>query len=130
METAEDLAFLPSSFLFHNFRYEFGEVRIHCQIMKMEKSLYLWIGDGNERTMADLALAFAMENNDKTSVLSTKILGPLADEVSTNIAHRLSKYLGQAVYVSFNINVNNRYLPNIEKRIHEEFKNHPELSQA
>jgi hypothetical protein len=128
MEQNEELDFLPSNFQFHNFHFEVGEVIIQCQIMKMEKSLYLWIGDCNEKTMTDLALALAMENENKTSILATKIMGSIIDEVSTNIASRLSKRLGQPVYVSFNINVNNRDLPNIERRIHEEFKSHPEIS--
>ena len=93
----------------------------------MEESLYMWVGNYNEQNMKDLALAFAMNNEPKTSILSTKIMGPIADEVSTNLASRLSKKLGKPVYVSFNVTADNLSLPIIERRIHEEFKKNPEL---
>lgn len=128
MGTAEDqLEFLPCSFQFHNFQDKVGEVRISCQIIKMDKSLYVWVGDCNEQNMKDLALAFVMENNSKKPPVSTKILGSIADEISTNIATRLATKSGKPVFVSFNLTVDNLVLPNIERRIHEEFKQHPEL---
>ncbi|XP_001607986.1 proteasome assembly chaperone 4 [Nasonia vitripennis] len=124
MVTVEDPELLPCSFQFHNFHDQVGEVRLQCQIMKMDQSLYLWVGDYNDRSMKDLALAFAM---DKKPAVSTKIMGPIADEISCNVASRLAKKTGKPVYVSFNVNVDNLTLPNVEKRIHEEFKKHPEL---
>lgn len=125
-ETADDLELLPCSFQFHNFQDKVGEVRIHCQFMKMDSSLYLWVGD-SEQNMKELALAFAMTNEPKKPIVSTKIMGPIADETSANLANRLSKKSGKPVYVSLNVNTDNISLPNIEKRIHEEFKKHPEL---
>lgn len=123
----EELEILPCSFQFYDFSDKVGEVRISCQFIKMDKSLYLWVGDPNEGIMKDLALAFVMENNPKKSPVTTKILGSIADDLSTNIASRLAKKAGKPVYVSFNLNVDNLILPSIERRIHEELKQHPEL---
>ncbi|XP_011498824.1 PREDICTED: uncharacterized protein LOC105362964 [Ceratosolen solmsi marchali] len=127
MGANEDIELLPCSFQFHNFYHEVNEVRIQCQIMKMEKSLYLWLGDYTERTMNDLALAFATDSENKKTVLSTKIMGHVADETSLNIANRLSKKAGQPVYVSYNLNLPPPTLLSLERRIHEEFKSKPEL---
>lgn len=124
---ADQLELLPCSFKFYDFNDKVGEVRISCQIIKMDKSLYVWVGDCNEKSMKDLALAFAMENNPKKLPVTTKILGSIADEISTNIASRLASKYGKPVYVSFNLTVDNLILPRIERRIHEEFKQHPEL---
>lgn len=126
-EASDDLDFIPCSFQFHDFHDQVGEVRLVCQMTKMDKSLYLWVGDYNEKNMKDLSLAFAMEHEPKKPVVSTKILGPVADETSANIASRLSKKIGKPIYVSFNVNADNLTLPNIERRIFEEFKKHPEL---
>ncbi|XP_014219199.1 proteasome assembly chaperone 4 [Copidosoma floridanum] len=118
---------LPCSFQFHSFHDKLNEVSIDCQIVKMEKSLYLWIGDHNDQSMKDLALAISLVNNDKKSTVSTKILGPIADELSSNIASRLSKKTGKPVYVSFNLNVDNLTLPLVERRIHQELKDNAQL---
>ena len=127
VETVGEPELLPCSFQFHDFQDKVGEVSVACQIMKMDSSLYLWVGDYNNRNMTNLALAFSMENKGKQNVVTTQIMGPIADVMSTNLASRLSKKTGKPVYVSFNLVADNLSLPNIEKRIHEEFKKYPEL---
>ncbi|KAJ8673944.1 hypothetical protein QAD02_005206 [Eretmocerus hayati] len=125
---AENAGLLPCSFQFHEFHDEVGQLKIYCQFMKMEKSLFLWVGDYAEQSFNDLALAFMMDSEQpKKPVLTTKIMGPVANEVSINLATRLSKKSGLPVYVSFNITVDNLSLPNVERRINEELSKHPEL---
>ncbi|XP_058803173.1 uncharacterized protein LOC131671063 [Phymastichus coffea] len=123
----DDVQLLPCSFQFHDFHDQVGEVRLVCQMMKMDNSLYMWISDYNEPNMKDLSLAFTIDNEPNKPVVSTKIMGPVVDETSINIANKLSKKTGKPIYVSFNANADNLTLPNIERRIYEEFKNHPEL---
>lgn len=118
---------LPCSFKIHDFSAQVGEVMLQCQIMKMEGSLYLNVGNSKESVMNDLSLALLPGNEKTQAPISTKLIGSLVDETSTSIAARLAKKSGKTVYVSFNVTVDNMTLPGIEKRIHEEFKNHPEL---
>lgn len=124
--SSDDLELLPCSFQFHDFHDTVGQVGLQCQFMKMDQSLYVWVGDDDEN-MKDLALGFAMQNQSKNSVLATKIMGPIDNEVSSDLARRLSKKSGKPVYVSFNLTVDNLNLPNIERRIYQEFQIHPEL---
>lgn len=110
---------LPSSFKFHNFVAQVGEVRISCRIIKMEDSLYLWIGDFNDGRMSDLTVAM-ISRYEKLPV-ATKIMGTTEDSKSASLAKRLAKKCGRPVYVSFNIAADNVTLPGIEKAIQDEF---------
>jgi len=122
-KTEEEL--LPCSFKFHNFIARVNDVTINCQIIKMEDCLYLWIGDCNNPSMEDLALALI--SNFERQPIATKIMGAIADATSMNMAKRLSLKLGKPVYVSFNITADNMILPEIERKIQEEFKIHADL---
>ncbi|XP_047343747.1 proteasome assembly chaperone 4-like isoform X2 [Vespa velutina] len=67
-------------------------------------------------------------SNYESVPIATKIMGAVADETSTNIAKRLTKKLGKPVYVSFNLQADRILLPQIEQRIHQEFKTNEELT--
>lgn len=114
----------PCNFKFHEFVDE--EVRISCHIIRMEDSLYLWVGDAKHSAMNNLA--FALRSNYESVPIATKIMGAVADETSTNVAKRLTKKLGKPVYVSFNLQADRMLLPQIEKRIYQEFKTNEELT--
>ncbi|KAK2575962.1 hypothetical protein KPH14_007323 [Odynerus spinipes] len=116
----------PCSFKFHKFVDQVGEVSISCHIIKMEDCLYLWVGDATNSAMNDLA--FALQSKYESVPIATKIIGSVADEVSTNIAKRLTKKLGKPVYVSFNLQTDRMLLPRIEQRIQQEFKINEELA--
>ncbi|XP_024945433.1 proteasome assembly chaperone 4 [Cephus cinctus] len=116
---------LPCSFKFYDFNFEAGQVRFSCHIIKMEASLYLWAGDFPTGSMNDLT--FALLSQYETLPISTRLMGSLADTTSTNFAKRLAKKIGKPVYVSFNIGTDNLSLPAVEKRIFQEFKEHPEI---
>lgn len=123
MDMKDELS--PCSFKFHNFNMKVGDTAISCEIVKMEDSLYLWIGDCTEPSMDDLSFALLSKFDQKP--IATKIMGAIADPTSTNIASRLSMKLGKPVYVSFNAVANNIILPAIEKRLHKEFKTHADI---
>lgn len=124
-EAEERLNLQPSTFKFHQFTAQVGEVRLHCHVVKMKDSLYMWIGDAKNPVMNDLSLAL-LSRYDPVP-LSTKVLGAVADTTSTNMAQRLSKKTGKPIYVSFNVNVDNITLPGVEKSIQEELAKHPHL---
>lgn len=123
----ENLELMPCSFEFCNFVENIGEVSLICQIIKMKDSLYIWVGDNNEKNMMDLSFALPVPNDPKKQITSTKIIGPISDDTSSNIASRLSKKVGKPVYLSYNLMTSHRSLPSIEKRIHEEFIRQPHL---
>lgn len=110
---------------FHEFVAKVGDLSISCHVIKMENSLYLWVGDYNENAMNDLS--FAIKSPYEKEPLTTKIMGSIANEFSTSLAKRLSKKLSIAVYVSFNVQVDNLSLPAIERRLRDEFNSHPEI---
>ncbi|XP_014612306.1 PREDICTED: proteasome assembly chaperone 4-like [Polistes canadensis] len=116
----------PCNFKFHEFIDDVGEVRISCHIIQMEDCLYLWIGDAKQSVMNDLA--FALRSNYESIPIGTKIMGAVADETSTNIAKRLTKKLGKAVYVSFNLQADKMLLLKVEQRIQQEFKANEKLA--
>lgn len=122
-EYSSDLIYAPCSFKFHDFSAKISDVTIRCEIMKMENSLYLSIGDSEK--MEDLSVALTSDFNKET--IATKIIGSHINDTSTQMAKRLSMKLGKPVYVSFNVTVNNLILPAIEKRIHQEFETHVDL---
>ncbi|XP_076183734.1 proteasome assembly chaperone 4 [Ptiloglossa arizonensis] len=113
------------SFKFHDFVTQVGNLMLACHTIKMDNCLYLWVGDFNENVMNDLS--FAIESPFAKDPLTTKIIGPIANEASSNLAKRLSKKLSKTVYVSFNVQVDNISLPLIERRLKEEFDAHPDI---
>lgn len=116
---------LPSSFKFHDFSTRVGEVRISCRIIKMEDSLYVWVGDSEDSKMNDLTVA--MPSKYEKSPVATKIKGMTDDSSSMSLAKRLAKKVGKPVFVSFNVAVNNLTLPAIEKAIQDELNAQKEL---
>jgi len=115
----------PCGLKFHNFSIKTGDTTVSCEVIVLEDSLYIWIGDSANRNMDDLSFAL-MVKSDKQPV-ATKIMGSAADLTSTNMASRLSMKLGKPVYVSFNVKTDNIMLPTIEKGIHEEFQTHADI---
>ncbi|XP_043258961.1 uncharacterized protein LOC122401088 [Colletes gigas] len=113
------------SFKFYDFVTEVGNMTLACHTIKMDNSLYLWVGDSREKAMNDLS--FAIESQLAKEPFTTKIIGPIATEVSSNLAKRLSKKFSKPVYVSFNVPIDNMSLPAIEKRLKEEFDAHPDI---
>lgn len=113
-----EVELLPCSFKFHNFLTEVGEVKMSCQIIKMEDSYYIWIGNYSNKVMNDLSLS--MISNYEKVPISTRLIGSVADSMSTNMAKRLAKKLGTPVYVSFNIQADNLSMPAIEKKLQQE----------
>ncbi|KAH0953035.1 hypothetical protein HN011_001034 [Eciton burchellii] len=117
---------MPCGLKFHNFSIKAGDTTISCEVIVLEDSLYIWIGDSANPNMDDLSFAL-MVKSDKQPV-ATKIMGSAADLTSTNMASRLSMKLGKPVYVSFNVKTtDNITLPTIEKGIHEEFQTHADI---
>lgn len=117
----EEFQLEPSNFKCHEFETQFGEIKISGHVIKMENSLYLWIGNKNEKQMNDFCLA--MPTIYETQPIATKLFGPIADTTSLCLAKRLAKKFSIPIYVSFNLNADNLSLPGIEKCLQTEIAN-------
>jgi hypothetical protein len=122
-ETAS-VEYMKSSFEIHSFGTEIADTPVHFQILKMENSLFIWIGSGVDPTFNDLGMA--LNTNYDRLPLSTRLMGAHTDMTSLNLASRLAKKFQRAVYVSYNLPSDRLILPAIEKRLQEEMKAHPE----
>ncbi|KAJ9592643.1 hypothetical protein L9F63_015698 [Diploptera punctata] len=118
------IEYIKPSFEIHGFSTEITETPVYFHVMKMESSVFIWIGSGSDPTFEDLSMA--MNTRYDSLPLGTRLMGPGTDMTSSNLAIRLSKKLGQAVYVSYNLASDGLTLPAVEKRLHEEMKTHPE----
>ncbi|KOC69196.1 Midasin, partial [Habropoda laboriosa] len=88
---SEEVEKTECSFKFHDFTTTIDDSSIACHIIKMENCLYIWIGDSNENAMNDLS--FAISSPYEKYPLTTKIMGSISNEASSNLAKRLSKRL-------------------------------------
>lgn len=122
---SEEMKIEESNFKNYEFETKFGETKISGHVIKMEESLYLWIGDKNANLMNDFCLA--LPSKYESEPISTKLLGPVADTTSMSIAKRLAKKFSMPIYVSFNLQVDNLSLPGIEKCVQTELENIPNL---
>lgn len=125
MEQELPAGLLQCGIKFHKFNAKIGDVTINFEIIMMQDSLYLWIGDYTNPTIEDLSISFIL--NTGTRPIVTKLMGSIENSTSSNMARRLSVKLGKPVYVSFNVTADNMLLLGIEKRIQEEFQMHKEL---
>lgn len=85
-KSKEEIKLLPSNFTSHNFVLEVANAKIHCRIVKLHESLFLWMGSQDEPVMNDLS--FALTSNFDKMPVATQILGPVADNSSSNMAKR------------------------------------------
>ncbi|XP_076653428.1 proteasome assembly chaperone 4 [Halictus rubicundus] len=120
---AEEQTESECSFKFHDFMIDIGTTYA-CHTIKMDNCLYLWVGNPRKQIMNDLS--FAIVSPFAKEPLTTKIMGPISDETSSNFAKRLSKKLSKPVYVSFNVEVDNPSMRALEMKLKDELAAHPE----
>lgn len=118
--------YVEPSFEVHNFTTSMSqdEGLVCIQVLKMENSLFVWIGSQGVPTFQDLSVA--MNTSYDRLPLISKLMGGQCDSVSSNLSSKLSKKLGITVYVSFNLPSEDRIvIENVEKMIQEEIRTHP-----
>lgn len=127
LSTANRIAsieYTKSNFEIHNFGTEIAETPVHFQVLKMDNSLFIWIGSWTDPTFSDLGMA--LNSSYDRLPLFTRLMGSNTDMTSLNIACRLSKKLERAVFVSYNLPSDRLILPAVEKRLQEEVAAYPE----
>lgn len=119
-----NVEFVKSQFVIHKFTEEITEKKIIFQVIKMLDSLFIYINDKDQLQFYDLSLA--MVNRYDSSAAGTTLLGNFSEDISKNIACRISKNVNKAVYLSCNVHPDRLLIPLIEKRLYEEIKLNPD----
>jgi hypothetical protein len=123
------IEYIKSNFEVHNFATEVAETLVYFQVLKMEKSLFIWIGSGTDPAFSDLGMA--LNSSYDRLPLTTRLMGPNTDITSLNLASRLSKKFERAVFVSYNLPSDRLILQAVEKRLQEEIMaNHEKFRTA
>lgn len=86
----------------HNFQHTVGQSLVKFQILNMNGSTLVWIGDA-EHTFSDLSFAFFSQFNNRPESISTKVMGDKLNLTSSTLSAKLSKKLQKPVYVSYNL---------------------------
>ncbi|XP_063981690.1 uncharacterized protein LOC135164869 isoform X2 [Diachasmimorpha longicaudata] len=117
-----DVELLESSFTFHDYTEIVEQFAYTCQIMKMEDSFYVYIGQSENERMDGLIYAF-LSAYDNLPV-AVRLTGLAEQEWSLSLASRLTALSGKHVYISCNLEVPCYLKVAIGKRVTAEFKKH------
>lgn len=112
---------IQSPFTSHSFASECIDRWYKYRVLKMTDSVFIYIGDRDNETFDELALAIPMDN-----VTGTTIIGNDAVTDSKEIAIHMARKLKKQVFVSSNIRTDNMLKPLIIKRLAQEVIDVPE----
>ncbi|XP_065332784.1 proteasome assembly chaperone 4-like [Cloeon dipterum] len=104
----------------HSFSDELSSMPVSFQVLKLKNSLFVWIGNSDNKCLSDLNLAMVVPPEEITSV---RLMGNLLTPSSV-LTKRLCKKLGKPVYLSYNLPQNdNMLLEIVNKRLNKEIEN-------
>lgn len=112
---------VPSKWTNHYFTGEISDTMFSFRVLKMDKSVFIYIGQCDNESFDELAVAMPVQDN-----VSTTIIGSQVGCNSQELAQQFTKRLKKQVFISCNIPTNNIIRPLIVKRIAEEIKNVPD----
>ncbi|XP_034284968.1 proteasome assembly chaperone 4 [Pantherophis guttatus] len=107
----------------HNFCGRLAEQLVHFHAMRLQDSLFLWVGDAPE--LSNLAVAMC---TPRDSIPATTLLfGNASDNTSNSLAQRLASKTKKQIFVSYNIqNTDSGFILLVENRIKEEMATFPD----
>lgn len=105
----------------HYFTAEISESMYAFRVIKMNQSLFIYIGQMENESLDEMAMAVPVEDCASTTIIGTQY-GCDSQELAQQFTRRLKKQ----VFVSCNIPSNNTIRLLIVKRIAEEIKNVPD----
>lgn len=114
---------VPSSFKTHEFSKTVFSTDIQFSVLKMEKSVLIWIGLKEQRHFSDLCLGLQSKFSDMP--LSTHLFGNSSDIISKSFVSKIAKKLCKPVYLSYNV-PDNQMLPEVIKLLVSEIDNNPQ----
>lgn len=105
----------------HQFTGNISDTLYSFRVLKMDKSVLIYIGQSDSEMLDELAVALPVQNN-----VSTTIIGSSTGCDSQELSQQFSKRLKKQVFISCNVSMSNINRPLIVKRIAEEIKNVPD----
>ncbi|XP_064017186.1 proteasome assembly chaperone 4 [Pogoniulus pusillus] len=122
-EAAGDGATAAGGIALHDFSGRLGEQRVHFHAMRLQDSLFLWVG----AAPALASLAVAMCSPRDSIPVAASLLGDPSDTASASLARRLASKTKKQIFVSYNLqNTDSSFTLLIENRIKEEMMAFPE----
>jgi proteasome assembly chaperone 4 len=112
---------LSSTFNSHQFSEEITGQTLIFRILKMQESLFIYIGKKDSEELSALAIGFTSQKKES---LSSSIL---ESPESCDLAQKLSLRLNKPVFVSFNGPSDRITKPTIEQRLIKEITDRPEF---
>lgn len=104
----------------HNFTADISNSTYIFRILKMNESLFIYIGQSENESFDELVVSMPIKD------MSTTIIGSQIDGESKELAQQLSKRLKKQIFLSYNCSSLNTIRPLIVKRISDEIKNNPD----
>jgi len=100
-----------------------SNINVSFQVLKLKNSVFVWIGNAEEKRMDDLSLAILVP---PAEITSTRLMGNILTPTPL-LTKRLSKKLGKPVYLSYNLpQSDNMLLEVVNKRLNKEIENFPD----
>lgn len=112
---------VPSKWNTHYFTGDISETIYSFRVLKMNQSLFIYIGQADNEVFDELAVAIPVADN-----VSTTIIGSQINCDSQELAQQFTKRLKKQVFISCNVLTNGLIRPLLVKRISEEIKNFPD----
>ncbi|XP_055319971.1 uncharacterized protein LOC129577263 [Sitodiplosis mosellana] len=105
----------------HYFTAEISEEIFTFRVLKMAQSLLIYIGQLENESLDELAMAVPVED-----FVSTTIIGTVHGCDSQELAQQFTRRLKKQIFISCNVTSNNLTRVMLVKRIAEEMKNVPD----
>ncbi|XP_042297456.1 proteasome assembly chaperone 4-like [Sceloporus undulatus] len=107
----------------HGFSGRLAEQLVHFHAMRLQDSLFLWVGD--RAHLGNLAVAMCTPRDSIPA--STLLFGDASDSTSSSLAQRLASKTKKQIFVSYNIqNTDSSFILLVENRIKEEMAAFPD----
>lgn len=112
-----------SKFIPHYFTGEVIGQTINYRVLKMQDSVFIYIGKKDEEALDGLAVGLMQPFNNKEAI-STSIL---ESTESHDLAQKLAVRLNKPVFISCNLSIDRLTAPVVEKHLIQEIKERPEI---
>lgn len=112
-----------STFGSHLFTGEVSGQAVNYRVLKMQDSLFIYIGKKDEEVFDGLAVGLLSPYENREAV-TTSIL---ESQQSHDIAQKIAVKLNKPVFVSCNVNVDRLIAPVIESQLIQEIKERPDF---
>lgn len=112
-----------STFNSHLFTGEVTGKTVNYRVLKMQDSVFIYIGKKDEEVLEGLAVGLLSPYENRDAVTTSILESTESHDIAKKLAMRLSK----PVFVSCNISLDRITAPVIESQLIQEIKERPEL---